>query len=96
MVIYKGVNFYPLQVERLLLEKPGVSHEYQIVLETSGGERMTVLVEVEPGFDPATGERIRREMQDLLGLRPEFRWLKQGEIPRPQGKAVRVLDKRAG
>ena len=95
MVIYKGVNFYPRQVERLLLEKPGVGHEYQIVLEANGGERMTLLVEVEPEFDPATGERIRREMQDLLGLRPEFRWLKQGEIPRPQGKAVRVLDKRS-
>jgi len=94
MVVVKGVNFYPRQVERLLLEKPGVSHEYQIVLEGDGGERLTVLVEVEPEFDPATGERIRREMQDLLALRPEFRWLKKGEIPRPQGKAVRVLDKR--
>lgn len=94
MVIYKGVNFYPRQVEQLLLRYPGVSHEYQIVLEADGGEGMTILVEVEPHFDLATGERIRRELQDLLGLSPEFHWLKPGEIPRPQGKAVRVLDKR--
>ncbi|MBI4610180.1 MAG: phenylacetate--CoA ligase [Candidatus Rokubacteria bacterium] len=94
MVIYKGVNFYPRQLEQLLLRQPGVSHEYQIVLEGNGGERMTVLVEVEPTFDPAAGERIRRELRDLLGLSPEFRWLKPGEIPRPQGKAVRVVDRR--
>jgi phenylacetate-CoA ligase len=94
MVIYKGVNFYPRQVEQLLLRHPGVSHEYQIVLEADGGERLTVLVEVEPGFDPDNGEQIRRELKDLLGLNPELQWLKPGEIPRPQGKAQRVLDKR--
>ncbi|MFQ5945279.1 MAG: phenylacetate--CoA ligase family protein [Anaerolineae bacterium] len=94
MVIYKGVNFYPRQVEQLLLRHPGVSHEYQIVLEAQAGERMAVLMEVEPGFDPATGERIRRELGELLGLSAELRLLKPGEIPRPQGKAVRVLDKR--
>jgi phenylacetate-CoA ligase len=94
MVIYKGVNFYPQQLERLLLRHPAVSHEYQIVLEANGGERLTVMVEVEPGFDPAAGERIRRELQDLLGLNPDLRWLRPGEIPRPQGKALRVLDKR--
>lgn len=94
MVICKGVNFYPRQVEQLLLRHPGVSHEYQIVLEADGGERLTVLVEVEPAFDLATGERIRRELKDLLGLNPELQWLKPGEIPRPQGKAQRVLDKR--
>ncbi len=95
MVVFRGVNFYPHQVEQLLLRKPGVSHEYQIVLETEGGERMSILVEVEPGFDPATGERTRCEFRDLLGLNPDFRWLKPGEIPRPQGKAVRVVDKRS-
>ena len=52
MVIFKGVNFYPHQVETLLLRQPGVSHEYQIVLDSDGGgERMTILVETEPGGD---------------------------------------------
>src|SRR5439155_1755283 len=36
MVIYKGVNFYPRQVETLLLRQPGLAHEYQIVLEADG------------------------------------------------------------
>src|SRR5947208_2186645 len=52
MVIYKGVNFYPRQVETLLLRQPGLAHEYQIVLEAdSGGERMTIVAETEPGCD---------------------------------------------
>lgn len=95
MVISKGVNFYPLQVEQILLRQKGVSHEYQIVLEADGGgEKITLLVEAEPGLDPRAEERVRRELHDFVGLSPEIRFLKLGEIPRPQGKAVRVVDRR--
>jgi phenylacetate-CoA ligase len=96
MVIFKGVNFYPRQVEGVVLRQPGASHEYQIVLEgEGGGERMTVLLEVEPGSDPGVAARIRRELHDLLALSPEVRLLKLGELERPQGKAIRVVDRRA-
>jgi phenylacetate-coenzyme A ligase PaaK-like adenylate-forming protein len=95
MVIFKGVNFYPRQVESVLLRSSGVGHEYQIVLEgEGGGERMTVHVEAEPGCDPAVRTRIRRELHDLLGLSPEVRLAKSGELERAQGKAVRVVDRR--
>jgi len=95
MVIYKGVNFYPRQIETALLRQPGVSHEYQIVLDSEGGgERMTIDVETEPGCDPAIAARIRRELGDLLALSPEVRLRAHGEIERPQGKAVRVVDRR--
>jgi phenylacetate-CoA ligase len=95
MVIYKGVNFYPRQIETALLRQPGVSHEYQIVLDSEGGgERMTIDIETEPGCDPAIAARIRRELGDLLALSPEVRLRAPGEIERPQGKAVRVVDRR--
>jgi phenylacetate-CoA ligase len=95
MVIFKGVNFYPRQVERLLLGQPGLGPEYQIVLDADGGgERMTVLVEAEPGGDPAAVVRVRRALHDLLSLSPEIRVYVPGELERPQGKAVRVLDRR--
>jgi len=95
MVIYKGVNFYPRQIETTLLRHSGVSHEYQIVLDSEGGgERMTIRVEAEPGCDPAVATRIRRELYDLLSLSPEVRLCTHGEIERPQGKAVRVVDRR--
>ena len=95
MVVFKGVNFYPRQVEQLILQHEGVSHEYQIQLDRGeGGDRMTLLVEVKPEFRAEEGERLRRKLRDLLGLSPELRFVKEGEIPRPVGKAVRVLDQR--
>jgi phenylacetate-CoA ligase len=95
MVIYKGVNFYPRQVEAILLRQPGFGHEYQIVLDADGaGDRMTILVEREPGHDGVTAARASRELRDLLSLSPEIRVCAAGELERPQGKAVRVLDRR--
>jgi len=95
MVIFKGVNFYPRQVETLLLRQAGVGHEYQIVLDADGGgERMTIVAETEPGCDPGVGPRIKRELHDLLSLTPEVRLCAAGTIERPQGKAVRVVDRR--
>jgi phenylacetate-CoA ligase len=95
MVIYKGVNFYPRQIETTILRHAGVSHEYQIVLDSEGGgERMTIHVETEPRCDPAVAARIRRELQELLALSPEIQFCEHGAIERSQGKAVRVVDRR--
>ena len=95
MVIFKGVNFYPRQVETLLLRQAGLGPEYQIVLDGDGGaERMTILVEAETGHGTAVLSRVSREVRDLLSLNPEIRLCALGEIERPQGKAVRVVDRR--
>jgi phenylacetate-CoA ligase len=95
MVIYKGINFYPRQIETTILKHAGVSHEYQVVLDSdAGGERMTIHVEIEPGCDPTVAVRIRRELQDALALSPEVRLCAHGAIERAQGKAVRVVDRR--
>src|SRR5438094_537424 len=83
MVIFRGVNFYPRQVEMLLLRQAGVGHE-----------RMTIVAETEPGCDPAVGPRIKRELHDLLSLSPEIQLCAAGTIERQQGKAVRVVDRR--
>jgi phenylacetate-CoA ligase len=96
MVIFKGVNFYPRQIEQVLLRQAGLGHEYQIVLDVDGGgERMTVKIEAEADGDPAAAARVRRELHDLLSLSPELVLCRLGEIERPQGKAVRVVDLRA-
>src|SRR5712691_6424355 len=69
MVIFKGVNFYPRQIEQVLLRQPGLGPEYQIVLDgEGGGERLTIHVETEPGCDGAVAARVKRELHDLLGL----------------------------
>lgn len=95
MVIFKGVNFYPRQIEALLLRQPGLGHEYQIVLDSDGGgERLTIVVETEPGGDASVTARVRREVHDLLSLSPEIRLCPPGTIQRAPGKAVRVVDRR--
>jgi phenylacetate-CoA ligase len=96
MVIFKGVNFYPRQIEQVLLRQSGLDHEYQILLETQGGaEQLILCVEAGSEFDGAAEDRLRRELHDFLSLTPEIRRMRPGEIPRPLGKAVRVVDRRA-
>jgi phenylacetate-CoA ligase len=95
MVIFKGTNFYPRQIESVLLRHPGVSHEYQIVLERGpGGDRLAVLVEVRPEFDAAGVWRLEQTIRARVNVTAEIRVLKEGELPRTQGKAVRVVDRR--
>ena len=98
MVIFKGVNFYPSQVEQILLRQPGLEHEYQIVLERDAarGDHLILCVEAGPGFDRTAQARLLRELGDRLSLTPEIRPMALGEIPRAPGKAVRVVDRRMG
>jgi phenylacetate-CoA ligase len=96
MVIFRGVNFYPRQIESLLLKQPGVGHEYQIVLDRApgGSDRLALLVEAGEGFAEAGLPRLRGELRQFLNLSPEITVLKIGGLPRPPGKAVRVVDRR--
>jgi phenylacetate-CoA ligase len=96
MVIFRGVNFYPRQIESLLLQQPGAGHEYQIVLErTAGGsDRLALLLEAGEGFAESGLPRLRHALHERLNLSPEITLLKEGEIPRTPGKAVRVVDRR--
>ncbi len=92
MLIANGVNFYPKQVEALLLSEPAIDNHYQLVLtEDAGLDVVTVECEVrtEPNVDP-----LRQRFADLIGFRPRFRFYKPGEMDRPEGKAVRVIDRR--
>jgi phenylacetate-CoA ligase len=96
MVIFRGVNFYPRQVESLLLKHPGAGPEYQLVLDRApgGSDRLTLLLETGQGFDPGGLGRIRSELRQHLSLSPEITLLKEGELPRAPGKSVRVVDRR--
>jgi phenylacetate-CoA ligase len=96
MVIFRGVNFYPRQIESLLLKQPGVGHEYQIVLERApgGSDRLALLVEAREGFSEIGLPRLRQELREVLNLSPEITLLAPGALPRPPGKAVRVVDRR--
>ncbi len=96
MLIFRGVNFYPRQIESVILKQPGASHEYQILLDRApgGSDRMTLLVETREGFAETGLPRLRSDLKQFLNLSPEITVLKEGELPRAPGKSVRVVDRR--
>src|SRR5271169_3026418 len=98
MMIIRGVNVYPSQVEAVLVGFPGVAPHYQIVLTREGAlDAMTVEVELAPDF---TGDRARKasevthHIKSLIGVTCKVVPKATGEVPRLQGKAVRVVDRR--
>lgn len=91
MLIVKGVNFYPRQVEEALMEIPGVKDEFQIVLEERDGMTdVTVNVEAEEGV---TGHMVAKHLREKLGFLPKGDVFPVGSLPRTEGKAKRVVRK---
>ena len=89
MLIVKGVNFYPRQVEQALMEIPGVKDEFQIILtEENGMTDVTVNVEAEPGV---TGHTVAKHLRERLGFLPKGDVFPVGALPRSEGKAKRVI-----
>ena len=102
MLILKGVNIFPIQVEQVLIGIEGVGRNYQIILESRGhNDHMIVRVELDPNLfsgDLTLLERLRKritlELRDELLITPEVDLCEPGSIPVAQGKAVRVIDNR--
>jgi phenylacetate-CoA ligase len=89
MLVIRGVNVYPSEVEAVLLADPGVSPHYQLVVDTrNGAPRLVVACE---SADPAARDRVDAALRDRLGLRCDVRVLPSGTVPRAAGKAVRVV-----
>jgi phenylacetate-CoA ligase len=91
MLIVKGVNFFPKQVEQALMEIPGVLPEYQIIIEEKEGVTdVRIHVEAEEGV---TGYMVEKHLKEKLGFSPKGDIFKPGTLPRSEGKAVRVVRK---
>ncbi|MEW6554847.1 MAG: phenylacetate--CoA ligase [Actinomycetota bacterium] len=102
MFIVKGVNIFPMQVEKVLLGVLGVGSNYQIVLDTVGSmDEMRVLVEVagelwhgEVRELNSLRRRITEELRQEVLLTPIVELVEPGSLPAGEGKAVRVVDRR--
>ncbi len=101
MLIIRGVNVYPSQIEAVLVGLPDLSPHYQIVVERSGSlDQVTLEVEAAPGAlarpDGAKGigDIVRHRIKSMIGITTRVAVKGPGEIPRSQGKAVRVRDLR--
>ena len=100
MLIVRGVNVYPSQIEAVLIGLPDIAPHYQLVLERKGSlDEVTVEIEATQGVSPGPAyERLaqtaRHHIKSMIGISTEVTVKKPGEIPRSQGKAVRVRDLR--
>jgi phenylacetate-CoA ligase len=98
MLIVRGVNLYPSSVEHALLSVAGVTGDSRLILERPGTmDELTLECEPAGGRDR---ESLRAEIGHVLreetGLRIEVAVLEPGTLPRSEGKAVRVVDRRPG
>lgn len=103
MLVVRGVNVFPSQIEEVVLAADGLAPHYLIVLDRPKNELDTleVWVEASPelwgrGGDAAkqVETRIYRDLQETLGLSALVRVLHPNSIQRSEGKAKRVIDKR--
>ena len=101
MLIIRGVNVFPSQVEAVLVGLPGLAPHYQLVLTREGVlDAMTVEVEMTAEARLSEGERARKadavahHIKAMIGVTCNVVVLAPGEVPRSQGKAVRVKDQR--
>jgi phenylacetate-CoA ligase len=102
MLIVRGVNVFPSQIEELVLAVAGLTPHYQLELTRSGAlDELTVLAESGAGVDADEALRARLEgelrarIKALIGVSVRVRVVPPGQIERSSGKARRVIDKRA-
>lgn len=100
MLIIKGVNMFPIQIETALMKFPEIGRNYQIILETVGHmDELTIEVEIlTPADDMRVYERLRghiaEAIRDEVLVKPKINLVQPGTMKRAEGKAVRVVDKR--
>jgi phenylacetate-CoA ligase len=103
MLIVRGVNVFPSQIESVLLQVQGMEPHYLIIVDRERGamDDLEIWVEVsQDTFSDNIGrlkslqETAEDEMQDVLGIQARIRLVEPGRIERSTGKARRVIDRR--
>ena len=101
MIILKGVNIFPIQIETILMQFQELASDYLITLETlDDNDAMTVDVEMKDMFIDdysklqALTREITRQLRDEILITPRVRLVPKNTLPKSEGKAVRVVDTR--
>jgi phenylacetate-CoA ligase len=102
MLIIRGVNVFPSQIESVLTSLEGIAPHYQLLVDrVNNRDSLTVLVEMtEDNFTDevrkieAMAVKVRREIENVLGISVDVRLVAPKTITRFEGKAVRIIDKR--
>ena len=101
MMVLRGVNIFPIQIEKILMQFKELANNYLITLTTDeNNDNMTVEVELEQLFTDdyqrltQLQKSITRALKDEILLTPIVKLVPKGSLPVSEGKAVRVVDKR--
>ncbi|MBP5680781.1 MAG: phenylacetate--CoA ligase [Bacteroidales bacterium] len=101
MMVLRGVNIFPIQIEKILMNFKELASNYLITLTTDqDNDNMTVEVELEELFTDDYGrleslrKEVTRQLKDEILLTPIVKLVPKGSLPVSEGKAVRVVDKR--
>jgi phenylacetate-CoA ligase len=99
MIILRGVNLFPTQIEELVLGTPGLSPHFSLLLTTRGRmDHLTVQVEARPDCPPERREpaaaELRKAVKDGVGVRVDVAVVDPDTLPRSVGKLKRLIDQR--
>ncbi|HHY06237.1 MAG TPA: phenylacetate--CoA ligase [Clostridia bacterium] len=102
MLVIRGVNVFPSQVESVILEIGGTEPHYLLIVDRKGSmDELEVQVEVSPEMfsDQVRGledleRKIRHRLQSLLGISAKVKLVEPHSLPRSEGKIQRVIDRR--
>ena len=101
MMVLRGVNIFPIQIEKILMQFKELASNYLITLTTDeNNDNMTVEVEIEDLFTDdyqkliELQKHVKRALKDEILLTPHVKLVPKGTLPVSEGKAVRVVDKR--
>jgi len=96
MLIIRGVNVFPSQIEELILKQPELSPHYVLEVRKDGPmDHLTVLVELaSEKQDPESGKRLQHAIKSYIGVTADVKIVPITTIERSIGKAKRVIDKR--
>lgn len=102
MLIIRGVNVYPQQIEGIIIDAEGTAPHYQIIVTREGAlDNVEILVEIAEGsFDDTIKglqqreQKIQKTIKEFLGVTTKVRLVEPKTIERTDGKAKRIIDKR--
>ena len=101
MMIVRGVNVFPSQIEELLLKHAALSPHYQCVLSRNGSlDELKVVIETRAGVDPkgnaaqAAAQQLQHDIKAYVGTTADIELRAEGGVERSMGKAKRVVDTR--
>lgn len=103
MLIVRGINVFPSQIEEVIVQIPQITDQFQVILDRGRHHLDEIMVRVELEDDAFTGElkdlaavrrHVENELKNILSIRTNVELVEKGTIPRTSGKSQKIVDRR--